>query len=88
MSDNSINDSLNEEETLKGIITDTVTGICGNNSAVYSNICRFASRSEGDKLKIVTDVFELMTKDTLPCTLQGALSQVDNSLNGWGGDDK
>ncbi len=82
-----LQDNLNEEEILKGVIKKTVDDICSLGVEKYPNICRYASRSNEDKSKIVDDIFDMMTADTLPSTLLGALTQVDNKLNNWPGEE-
>lgn len=74
---------LKQEEILKNLIKDTVDKICDRKDPKFENICRYGSRSEDDKQTVINKVFELMTSDTQPSSLEGAVSQVDSILDQW-----
>lgn len=70
---------LHEDEILIGVIRGTVDDICGSSNLKYSNICNLASRSVDDKNKVVDNIFDLMTDDKMPLSMEAALSQVEMS---------
>lgn len=84
MADISLDEQLKQEETLKNIIREAINSICEKEHDTYPNICKYCARSESDRNTVVNDVFKMMTADSLPTTLLGALSQVESKLDGWG----
>jgi hypothetical protein len=80
------NEQLQEEEVLKGIIRNTIVGICEKNIQAYPNICRYASRATIDQNNIVEKTFNYMTSEIRPMALDTALNMVDSELGGGFGD--
>lgn len=86
MAEDSLQDSLQDEEVLRGVIKNTVLGICEKKKDAYPNICAYGSRSTIDVDKIVDKVFDYMTAETMPMELTPALNMVDNELGGGFGE--
>jgi hypothetical protein len=84
--DDSLDESLQDEEVLRGIIKKTIVGICDKKKNAYPNICAYGSRSTLDVDSMVEKTFNYMTTETLPMDLEGALNMVDCELGGGFGD--
>lgn len=84
MAEISVEERLKQEETLKTIIRNSVDTICVTEHETYPNICAFCARSDSDKNTVVNDIFDLVTSESLPCSLLGAISQMESKLDGWG----
>ena len=86
MNEDSLHDSLQDEDVMKGIIKKTVIGICEKKGNAYPNICAYGSRSTIDVDNITTSIFNYMTTERRPMTLETALNMVDCELGGGFGD--
>jgi hypothetical protein len=85
MAEDSLQESLQDEEVMKGIIKKTIIGICDKKGDAYPNICAYGSRSTLDVESITEKVFNYITSE-IPMEFQSALNMVDSELGGGFGD--
>ena len=85
MNEDSLEDSLQDAEILKGIIRKTIVGICEKGKG-YPNICAHSSRSTLDMDEIITKVFNHMTTPVIPMDLTSAINLVDCEIGGGFGE--
>lgn len=86
MAEDSLQESLHDEEVLRGIIKDTVIGICEKGIQGYPNIIAHGTRSKLDVEKIVEKILAYMTSEIMPMALDSAINMVDSELGGGFGD--
>jgi hypothetical protein len=80
MAEDTLQESLNDEEVLKDIIKKTIVGICDKNIIAYPNIIAYGNRSEIDKDKLIEKTLSYMTNEIMPMNLDTALNMVDSEL--------
>jgi hypothetical protein len=86
VSEDSLQESLNDQEVLKNIIKNTIIGICEKGIKGYPNICAYGTRSKLDVENIVEKVLAYMISETMPMALDSAINMVDCELGGGLGD--
>ncbi len=77
---------IDYNEALRGVIKETIAGICDKNIKAFPNICRYGSRSKSDQHDLVEKVFAYMTDKVIPMELEQAINMVDSELQPGFGD--